>query len=141
VTLRAVLDTNLLVSGLGWPGPPAALLDAAFDGRIHLVTSQPLLDELMRVLEYPRLEVMLTNSGMSASELVKSIAASSIVVAPTRRIRRAPDPEDNRVLEAAVADGVAAIVTGDHDLLSLCAFEGVPIIGASEGAARLLHAT
>ena len=95
----------------------------------------------MWVLDYPRLAVVLTNSGMSASELVKSIAASSMVVAPNRRVTRAPDPEDNRVLEAAVTGDVDAVVTGDHDLLAPCKFEGVPIIGASEGVARLLHAT
>jgi putative PIN family toxin of toxin-antitoxin system len=55
VTPRAVLDTNVLVSGLGWSGPPAAILDAVSDGSMVLITSAPLLDELRRVLAYPKL--------------------------------------------------------------------------------------
>lgn len=51
MTLRAVVDTNVLVSGLGWRGPPATVVDAALRGSIQLVTSQALLDELLRVPE------------------------------------------------------------------------------------------
>ena len=50
MTPRVVLDTNVIRSGLGWAGPSAAILDAVSDGRVVLVTSAPLLDELLRVL-------------------------------------------------------------------------------------------
>jgi putative PIN family toxin of toxin-antitoxin system len=81
---RAIIDTNVLVSGLGWAGPPAALLDAIFDGRIQLVTSPALLDELGRVLEYRRLAQVLTKTGMTAHALVDLVAAVSTVVIPRR---------------------------------------------------------
>lgn len=55
MTPRAVLDTNVIVSGLGWHGPPTTIIDAALDGRLVLVTSPPLLAELRRVLRYPKL--------------------------------------------------------------------------------------
>jgi predicted nucleic acid-binding protein len=55
VTPRAVLDTNVIVSGLGWPGPPITILDAASDGRIVLVRSPPLLADLRRAPAYPKL--------------------------------------------------------------------------------------
>ena len=50
--IRAVLDTNIIVSGLGWGGTPAAVLDAIVNGQVDLVTSPALLDELRRVLTY-----------------------------------------------------------------------------------------
>lgn len=74
MTPRAVLDTNVLVSGLGWPGPPATILDAASDGRLVLVTSAPLLAELRRVLAYPKLAKVIHG----AAQLADLIAANSM---------------------------------------------------------------
>lgn len=45
MTPKVVLDSNVIVSGLGWSGAPASILDAALDGRLVLVTSPPLLAE------------------------------------------------------------------------------------------------
>jgi putative PIN family toxin of toxin-antitoxin system len=59
VTPRVVLDSNVIVSGLGWSGRPAIVLDAALDRRLVLVTSPPLLAELRRVLAYPKLAKVL----------------------------------------------------------------------------------
>jgi putative PIN family toxin of toxin-antitoxin system len=66
VTPRVVLDSNVIVSGFGWSGPPATVLDAALDGRLVLVTSPPLLAELRRVLAYPRLAKALDGAGQLA---------------------------------------------------------------------------
>ena len=69
--IRAVLDTNTIVSGFGWGGPPAAVLDAALDGRFELVTSPALLDELHRVLSYPKLQAVIGDSD----ELIELLAS------------------------------------------------------------------
>jgi putative PIN family toxin of toxin-antitoxin system len=45
-----VLDTNTAVSGLIWGGVPGQLIDAAAAGRVQLIASLPLLDELHGVL-------------------------------------------------------------------------------------------
>jgi uncharacterized protein len=138
VTLRAVVDTNVLVSGLGWEGPPAAVVDAALRGKIQLVTSKELLDELRRVLEYPRLSSVLRTAGLTAAELVALVSDASVVVVPTRQAARARDADDDRVLEAAAAGSVDAIISGDADLLSLREFRGMPILSASDFIARML---
>jgi putative PIN family toxin of toxin-antitoxin system len=65
VTLRAVLDTNVLVSGLGWSGPSARIVDAVLVGRCTLITSAPLLDELRRVLAYPKLAAVFPEPAVS----------------------------------------------------------------------------
>ena len=69
MTPRAVLDTNVIVSGLGWSGAPAAILDAVSDDRLVLVTSAPLLAELRRVLEYPRLAKVIQGARSSLTSL------------------------------------------------------------------------
>ena len=40
------------------------------------------------------------------------------------------DPQDNLVLEAAVAGGAEAIVSGDSHLLAVKRFQGIPIVTA-----------
>ncbi len=128
MTTRAVLDTNVLVSGLGWSGPPAAILDAVSDGRMVLITSAPLLDELRRVLAYPKLAKVVGD----AAGLADIIEASSVVVEPDRVLAVVNDESDNRVLEAAAAAAADYIVSGDKDLLDLGSFEGIPIVTAAQ---------
>jgi uncharacterized protein len=113
--IRAVLDTNTIVSGVGWGGPPAAVLDAALAGHFEIVTSPALLDELRRVLAYPKLQAVIDD----ADELIKLLALAAIVVTPTQTVAVSRDPNDDRLIEAALAARADVIVTGDQDLLTL----------------------
>jgi predicted nucleic acid-binding protein len=79
VTLKVVLDTNVLTSGLGWPGPPAAII------------------ELRRVLTYPKLAAVIDQPN-SLADLIEAI---SVVVEPQRAVSAVSDEPDNRLLEAA----------------------------------------
>jgi len=58
-------------------------------------------------------------------------------VVPARRIGVCRDPNDNMVLEAAVAGQVDAIVSGDEDLLTLSPFEGIPVLSPAAFLRRL----
>lgn len=127
MTVRAVLDTNILVSGLGWPGNPAQILDRVASGKVTLVTSPVLLDELRRVLRYPRLAPVFPDPD----ELAQLIEDVGVVVTPERVIQAVSDEADNRVLEAAVTGSATFIVTGDKRLLSLRQFEGIDIVTAA----------
>jgi len=134
VTPRAVLDTNVIVSGFGWPGTPARVLDAVLDGRIALVTSPPLLAELRRVLAYPKLANVIADSA----SLVDLVEGASVLVTPTVTLNVVTDQSDNRVLEAAVEGAVDCIVSGDDHLLELGSFRGIAIVSAADFAARFL---
>ncbi len=52
VPLRLVLDTNVVVAGLLWSGPPRRLLEAAIEGEVQLFSSEVLLSELVQTLGY-----------------------------------------------------------------------------------------
>jgi uncharacterized protein len=93
--IRAVLDTNTIVSGVGWGGPPGAVLDAAMAGHFEIVTSPALLDELRRVLSYPKLQAVVGD----ADELIKLLALAAIVVTPTETVTISRDPDDDRLIE------------------------------------------
>jgi len=135
VTTRAVLDSNVIVSGLGWSGSPARILDAALDGRLVLVTSPPLLAELRRVLAYPKLARVITG----AQQLVDLIEASSVVVIPVRVLDVVSDESDNRVLEAAVEGAADHIVSGDEHLLRLGTHQGIPVLAPGDFVASVLN--
>jgi predicted nucleic acid-binding protein len=49
--VRVVLDTNVVVSGAFFGGPPRAVLDAWLDGRLHVVLTPMILDEYLRVCD------------------------------------------------------------------------------------------
>jgi len=59
------------------------------------------------------------------------------LVEPTHRIDASRDPDDNRVLEAAIAGEADYIVTGDRDLLELGSYEGIRIVTPAEFVALL----
>ena len=115
------------------------IVDALLAGGLVLVSSPPLLDELERVLAYPKLAHVFDDpAGITA--LVRSVAD---VVEPTSTLAAVADEPDNRVLEAAVEAGVDAVVTGDAGCLALVEFQGIPVMSAAssevvgrEGAAR-----
>jgi len=129
--LRVVLDTNILVSALIFPGgPPEDVYRLALEGRVELVTSRPLLVELGRVLT--------EKFGWESSrtdEVVTQVARLGHVVRPTETVSEiSADPSDDRVLEAAAEGGAEVIVSGDRHLLRLGTWRAVRI----EPAARFL---
>ena len=48
----------------------------------------------------------------------------------------AKDPDDDKFIECALIAGAAAIVSGDHHLLDLGQYEGIPILSAAKFVAR-----
>lgn len=134
MTPRVVLDSNVIVSGLGWSGPPAKIADAALEGQFALLTSEPLLAELRRVLAYPKLAKVIDE----AERLVDLVAASGEVIQTSSMLAVVDDESDNRVLEAAVDGDADYIVSGDDDLLDLGSFQGIPIVAPGEFVAEVL---
>lgn len=113
--IAVVLDTNTLVSGFGWSGPPSVIVDAVLAGELLLVSSQPLLSELERVLTYPKL----ARAFPDPAGLVGQIRTLAELVEPAFTLTVVTDEPDNRVLEAAVEARVDTVVTGDNELLTL----------------------
>lgn len=126
--MRAVVDVNVIVSGLlVRAGAPGQVLDAGAAGEFELVTSPALLAELEDVLSRPRIARRI--SVDDARSFVERLAAQSVLVVPEvvlAAVQR--DPDDNRILEAAVAGGADVVVSGDKDLLSLEVYEDIPIV-------------
>ncbi|MEP7291124.1 MAG: putative toxin-antitoxin system toxin component, PIN family, partial [Chloroflexota bacterium] len=63
--IRTVLDTNIVVSGLLWLGAPSDAIDAAIEEQFVLLSSEPLVAELTRVLSRPKFEPRFEKLGKS----------------------------------------------------------------------------
>ena len=126
--MRLVLDTNIVVSGLIWSGPPRRLLDLAVRGDIALFSSTVLLDELAGVLERRKFAALLASRDVTAAFLTQRYGAVITLVIPARLDRTVPaDADDDHVMAAALSARADAIATGDRHLLALDPYRGIRI--------------
>ena len=61
--MRAVIDTNVLLSGLLWHGTPHALMECVRRGTLTLVSSPALLAELADVVGRTKFDVILARAN------------------------------------------------------------------------------
>ena len=136
--MHVVADTNTVISGLLWHGPPRQVLDAARTGTLALSTSAALLAELAEVLQRPKFAERLARANVTPYALVLGYAALArlVVPAPIEPVVEA-DPDDDAVLACAVAACAEVIVSGDRALLALGSYESIPIITAVQLMARI----
>jgi uncharacterized protein len=136
VTLRALCDTNVLVSAFIAGGPPSRVIEAAIDDRIELVLADPVLDELGRVL---------TVKLGFAPERVRELRAFLVELVSERVALPSQSPEpvtgdrdDDVILACAVAAGVDVLVSGDRrHLLPVGEHRGVRIVAPQALLAEL----
>jgi putative PIN family toxin of toxin-antitoxin system len=122
--IRVVADTNIFISVLMFGGLPGAFLDLAFLPVFTLVTSPVLLDELDEKL---RLKFGLSSTDADLVRSKLEANADLIGTVETPKIVKA-DPDDDRVLECAVAGRADYIVSGDRHLLKLGSYDDIPIL-------------
>jgi uncharacterized protein len=138
--LRLVLDTNIVVAGLLWNGPPRRLIELAIEGEsVELFSSPVLLDELAHTLAYSKFDKRIDSFGTSIAALVAQYTTliSLVVPASVPRIV-ANDADDDHVIAAAVAARAELIVTGDRKhLLPIGSHQGIAIVTAREVVERL----
>ncbi len=128
--LRVVLDTNVLLSGIAYPGSiPGKIVAAWRHGSIDVLLSDYILEELRRVL--PRL---VHRHGLSATQIDDLVDALSIqcdLIEPTAPqdpvLRDINDqPVLGTLLAALQSSAVDYLITGDGDLLAVA--QSYPII-------------
>jgi putative PIN family toxin of toxin-antitoxin system len=136
--MRIVADTNTVVSGSLWPGKPRMLLDVARAGAIQLITSQPLLNELTRVLTRPKFHERITRAGKTVAALLAAYRDLTEEVMPANIPPTIlADPADDAVLAAALGGNAELIVSGDAHLLNLGRFHHLRIVTIGEALALI----
>ncbi|RIK42036.1 MAG: putative toxin-antitoxin system toxin component, PIN family [Chloroflexi bacterium] len=114
--MRIVLDTNQLVAALVRPPELATLIMAWEAARFTVVASPAMLDEYQRVLAYPAVAALIAPELLRAlhSHLLEDIER----VEPPETPRVCRDPDDDKVVAAAIYGLVDYLVTVDQDLLT-----------------------
>jgi putative PIN family toxin of toxin-antitoxin system len=137
-SVRIVADTNTVVSGLLWSGPPQQLINAARVKRITLYRSVALTAEFAEVIGREQFAKRLRAAKLSATEIVADYARLAKLVIPADiNATVAGDADDDQVLACALAASADAIVSGDKHLRNLKTYQNIPIINAAEALARL----
>jgi putative PIN family toxin of toxin-antitoxin system len=123
--MRIVCDTNVLVSGLLFGGNCRLIIALVSEGRVDGFTSSALLAELEGVLLRPKFCL-----GASQVEAIIDLVRQTFLsVAPLDAVMAVPDdPDDDTVLEVAVAAAADIVVSGDDHLLRLGEFQGIRIV-------------
>jgi putative PIN family toxin of toxin-antitoxin system len=132
-TLGVVLDTNVLVSALGFGGPPLDVLSRTFDDEVRLLASAATLEELERVTHYDRLPFTEADRAQYLAILRREVD----VVDPDSSVEVARDSDDDRFLDVALEGDADYPVSGDDDLLSLDTYEGTAVVTPDEFLTRV----
>lgn len=125
--MRAVLDTNVLISSVIATGVPHEIVVKGFSSEYQIVVSVATLTEFRdTLLKYPEKFHMDEEDVQQEVETIRYFAE---FVDPDEEITAVEaDPDDDKFLEAAVAGNVDYIVSGDRHLLDLGSFRGIDIV-------------
>lgn len=126
--MKAVLDTNVLVSGIFFGGVPRQVLDAWADGQFELFLSPSIFDEYTRTCE--RLAASHPNLGYQAV-LATIVGHGTLVADPSGHDPITADPDDDKFMLCADRAG-AKVISGDKHLLEASGWSGVEVLKPRE---------
>ena len=131
--LRAVIDTNLFISGLfARDSVSAQLQDLWINQDFELITSIEIIKEISRVLNYPRIKEHFKPKDETIKRFFRLIFRKAIIskdIYHTDKI--ADDPTDNKFLACALEKKADYIVSRDPHLRNLKHYHGIQIVDAT----------
>lgn len=137
--MKAVVDTNVVLSGFFFGGMPGRILEAWRDGRLTLVLSASILAEYREA--GAQLESRYGGSDFEAFAALL-VVNSEVVDAPEQLAARAcTDPDDDKFLACAIAAGARIIVSGDSALLGMSGWNSIEILKPRQFVERYLPET
>jgi putative PIN family toxin of toxin-antitoxin system len=127
--VKIILDTNVVISGIFFAGPPYQILKAWREGKIHLLISEEILTEYRRVgetlaLQFPSIDLLPILDMLSANAEVISVKCLPEPVCD--------DPDDDKFLACALAGECKLIVSGDKHLLKASGFRSIKVLKPRE---------
>jgi putative PIN family toxin of toxin-antitoxin system len=123
--VKAVFDTNVLISAFLTEGLCSKLLVRARKKQFHLTTCPFILDEFQAIL---RGKLSATKTEIQAALQLIHEAAQSVVHPEHIAAGTCRNSDDDNVLDCLISSGAEYLVTGDADLLALKSFRGKSII-------------
>lgn len=123
--MKIVLDTNVVVSGIFFSGPPSEILRSWSRGKIRLLITPEIYEEYQRVAaelseKHPKIEIK------QILELI--LVSSELVVAMPLPRPICIDPDDDKFFDCAAAGKASIIVSGDKHLLKASGSHGIAVV-------------
>lgn len=137
--LKAVIDTNLFISGIFAKGLLSAeLQDLWIQQEFELVTSMEILKEVSRVLHYPRIQKRFKPKEEAIRRFFRLVFRKAIITKDLYKIDTVTeDPADNKFLACALEAKADFIVSRDPHLRNLKQFQGIEIVDAKTFVERV----
>ena len=128
--MRVVLDANIFVSALiSDKGNPARIINRWLAGEFDLLVSRPIIDEILKVTGYERIQNKYAKVRENRLEFVALIEENGIWAEPAETVDIvSADESDNRYIECAVTGNAQYIVSDDQHLLDIGDYQGVFIV-------------
>jgi putative PIN family toxin of toxin-antitoxin system len=127
--IRAVVDTNVLVSGIiSEQGTPRQIVNAWHQRQFTLLTSALIIAEVVRVLHYPHLQMTYHLSEEDILLVRDALLNDALVLEDMYQVMRSRDPQDNLFLACALEGHADYLVSGDAHLLEIKYYHGVQIV-------------
>lgn len=120
--MKVILDTNVVISGIFFSGPPHHILTAWRDGLFRLILTLEIADEYERVAEelssqFPEIDIKpILNIIMTNAEFVDPLELPEQICA---------DPDDDKFIACALASRTKIIVSGDKHLLNISGYQNI----------------
>ena len=129
------VDTNVIISALGWEGPEFELMNLIFNGKITLAISPQILEEFINVARSTKFDF----SDDEIDDFVDALLNTGKVVFPEEYISLIKeDPPDNRILECAEVSNSRYIITGNKHLLQLDKYKRIKIMNGADFFRKVL---
>ena len=129
------MDTNVLISGAFFSGPPLQILQACMGGEFQLALSRQIL------VEYRRVGVEFSHNRHNAdfdSLLGLLVSQALMVEAPEPAEPICRDPQDDKLITCALAADAAVIISGDKDLHAASEHMTIPVMRPREFVDRYI---
>jgi len=128
--MRVVLDANQYVSAVLKPSSkPAEVVQLALEKKLALLASEAILEEIERVLCYPKLKKIHQLNTEEIDRYIQEIQEAATITPGKLKIQAVKeDPTDDKYLVCAVEGEADYIVTGDQRLKAMGSFRGILIV-------------
>jgi len=122
---KVILDTNVVISGIFFSGPPSKILEEWAKKRFQLITNNEILDEYREVAN----ELSQKFKKINQEKMIELISLNSkVFFSIDLKEVVTEDPKDEKFIACAIASKTKIIVSGDKHLLKVSGYKGIQIL-------------
>jgi len=123
--LKIVIDTNVLISGIFFSGPPYEILCKWWEGKLDILITKKILEE------YKRVGIKLSDKfpGLDIIGILDLIERKSEIIEIRIKVSNVcSDPDDDKFIECAINGDCKFIISGDKHILSVSGYNEIHVL-------------